>query len=126
MKRLIPSAVLAVIILLGCIWGHYVTDDVCNITDTELKECEQAYKNGSFDKAQELAKKLQKEWEDREEKLSLFVNHSFLDEISENLAQIPYFANPQSANLGLAKISYTKHLLKHIEEHQSLIPESFY
>lgn len=126
MKRLIPCAIIAVLIIVGCFVGHGTAKKECDATRNQLHDCEAAFENNDFEKAIKIAEKIKKNWESREEKLAIFVNHSFLDQISDNLAELPFYANEQNKSYGLSKISATKKLLKHIEEHQKLIPESFY
>lgn len=126
MKRLIPCFVIVVFVITGCIIGHRIAKNECQTTSKKLKECENAFIRGDYEDAKSIAIEIKKDWETSEEKLAVFVNHSFLDEISDNLAEIPYYTNEQNHSHGLSKISATEKLLKHIEEHQSLVPESFY
>ncbi|MBP3706413.1 MAG: DUF4363 family protein [Clostridia bacterium] len=126
MKRLIPSSIIAVLIIVGCIIGHYIAEKECAAARKQLKECKEAFINGDYTTATEIAIEMKNNWEESEEKLAIFVNHSFLDQISENLAELPYYLNEQNHSYGLSKISGTEKILKHIEEHQSLVPESFY
>lgn len=126
MKRLIPCAIIAVLIIVGCIIGYDTAKKECDATRKQLKECKTAFINNDFEKAINISKEIKKDWENREEKLAIFVNHTFLDQISDNLAELPFYANEQNKSYGLSKISGTEKLLKHIEEHQKLIPESFY
>ena len=126
MKRLIPCTIIAVLIVFGCIIGHKTAKSECDKTRKQLKDCEAAFINGDYNEAIKIANTIKKDWENREEKLAIFVNHTFLDQISDNLAELPFYANEQNKNYGLSKISGTEKLLKHIEEHQKLMPESFY
>lgn len=126
LKRLIPCVIIAVSIVLMCVLGHYVAKKECDKTKTQLKKCEDALKKEDYKSAEKIAYKIKSDWENREEILAIFVNHTFLDEISKDLSELPYYTNSQNRDYGYARIENIKKLLHHILEHQSIVRENFY
>lgn len=79
MKRLIAAAILTVTVIGIYLSGYFVINNVCDEANKILKECINAYNQG--ENAEIKAEKLEKYWSKKEKILSVFSNHSEIDEI---------------------------------------------
>ena len=79
MKRLIPATIIFIFIISLCFSSHVL---VYKITNKTLDDIDSFY-NKTIS-----AKQLQQSWQKNKEKLSLFVNHGFLDDISVYVGQL--------------------------------------
>ena len=104
MKRLIPATIILVFTISLCICSHILVDRAC---DNTLKDINDFY-NQTIN-----AQSLQNSWQKRKEKMALFVNHSFLDEISLYMGQLAVYNDFNS--------EYFEHTLKNIQTTLSMI-----
>ena len=113
MKRLIAAAIILVFIISVCAVSHIYVDRACQQT---LNDVERYYN-------QEIsADALQKSWSKQKEKMSVFVNHSFLDKISVYIGQL----DTQQSLADDAVYKNIKTLLSLINEEQRLELHRFY
>ncbi len=117
MKRLIPAVIIFVIVITVCVTAHICIDRAC---DQTLEDMEMFYSE------QLTAKELEKIWHDRKEKMSLFVNHSFLDELSLYIGQLTL--SSEEDNIPELDMTYRniKTTLSLIKSEQTLALHSFY
>ncbi len=117
MKRLIPAAVIFIFIIAVCVTAHIFTDCACDKTLSDIEKF--------YDK-KISADELEKAWKDRKEEMSLFVNHSFLDDISVYIGQLTLSNNDDSIpelDMIYKNIESTLNLIK---DEQTLALHSFY
>lgn len=79
MKRLISAIILLIFVLSAYLTGYFYINTTCEKANKMLTNCEKAY--NANENAEKYAKKLEKFWSDAEKPLSLFANHSEIDEI---------------------------------------------
>jgi len=79
LKRLIAAAILTVTVIGIYLGGYFVINDVCDNANIMLKNCINAYNKG--ENAEKKAEELEKYWSKKEKILSVFSNHSEIDEI---------------------------------------------
>lgn len=117
MKRLIPAALILVFIILLCVSANLLINDICDDTLEDINR---------FHNKTITAQFLQKIWKTNKEKLSLFVNHGFLDEISVYIGQLTVsdadIKSPEFETI----YKNIQTILLIIKEEQHLAPHSFY
>lgn len=79
MKRLIAAGILTVVVISVYLTGFFVIDNACDGAKTILNKCINAYKNE--ENADEIAENLKSYWGKKEKILSVFANHSEIDDI---------------------------------------------
>lgn len=79
MKRLIAAAVLTVIVIGVYLSGYFIVNNICDNAKNMLEECINAYDSNANAEAQ--AKELESFWNKKEKILSVFTNHSEIDDI---------------------------------------------
>lgn len=79
MKRLIAAAILTVFVITVYFSGFFLINNICDDANNILEECINAYNSG--ENAAEKAEKLEKFWSKKEKILSVFSNHSEIDDI---------------------------------------------
>ena len=109
MKRLIPAAIL--VLLVFAIWygGKLTINEQCTKTKVALNECMYELKSGNEKKAQQLAAKLEKDWDKSKMWLAVFVNHILLDDISAGISHLKSMASKDE--LAHFESEYTEILL---------------
>ncbi len=113
MKRLLPAFIILICTTTMCFYSHLVITRTCNKTLLDINK----FKSESIS-----AKKLQTHWEKRKEKLSFWVNHAFLDDISIYVGQLT-LDNNQNPNIACKNIET---ILSMIKKEQQLSAHSFY
>lgn len=126
MKRLIAAGILAVLLICGCIFGHFYVSSACDKTKTEIIVCKTAVSNGDYKKAKKQTEKLCENWEKRRNKLIVFVNRGLLDEISETLSGLACLANEDTKNEFEASSNQISFLLNLISNGQRFTANAFF
>lgn len=116
MKRL-PYAIIALILLFSMsIYSHVSVNEYCKETITDLKD---------FSDKKISANTLTQSWHERKEKMSAYVNHDFLDQISIYIGQISLGDNHEDENFMVA-YQNIETLITLIRDEQKLAAHSFY
>ena len=110
MKRLIPAGIIFILTITICILSNIYVTQLCNQTITQA----QKYYSNNIS-----ADSLKKFWKTQKEKLSFFVNHKFLDDVSINIDQL-------TAEKSNAIFNNIKSIMDLIKSEQHLTPNSFY
>lgn len=114
MKRLIAAAALILFIAISCTVGQ-ITIGGCGERMSKMLDQATAFaENQEFDKAKEQLEKAEAEYSRQELKLSFFVNHSLVEELGEQLAELPALANSEGAEELLSHIDGAKIKILHI------------
>lgn len=95
MKRLIPATITFLLIICIIVYSTTYIKRECKKTSEEIKACYTAFLNGNTENASILAKKLTDDWHERHIKLSMFVYHSFLDDLTLYIEEIPLYVELQ-------------------------------
>ncbi len=117
MKRLIPASIILVLIIVLCFCSHILVDNIC---DKALNDIDKYY-NKTIS-----AQDIQKSWQDKKEKLSLFVNHGFLDEISIYIGQLTVVDTDIKSPDFETIYKNIQTIMYMIKEEQRFAPHSFY
>lgn len=116
MKRIIPAVIILIFTISLCICSHTLVDRACDATQSDIND----YRNNSIS-----ADKLEQLWQKRKEKMSLFVNHGFLDDITIHIGQLTAYDNPNDERFDNT-LKSIQTLLTMIKEEQQLAAHSFY
>lgn len=117
MKRLIPAGIILIFLIAICVFSHTYTDKIC---EQAIKDVENYYnKNISADTLQDT-------WNEHKEKMSVFVNHEFLDEMSIYVGQLSAFENKQDSPETALIYKNIETFLSLIKEEQKFAIHSFY
>lgn len=117
MKRLIPAGIILIFIISVCIFSNIYVDRACEQTADDIN----AYYNQTIS-----ADTLQSSWNRQKEKMSLFVNHGFLDKISIYIGQLTLTENKDNPPESDAIYKNIQTVLSLIKEEQEFDLHSFY
>ncbi len=126
MKRLIPAAFIFIFVLTICICGNNYVDATYKKTMAEINSCYEIYQSGNKEQAEEFAENLSNNWHKTKVKLAAFVNHSFLDNISVYMSQLPVLIQQDSESLFLIAYKNIESSLEQMAEEQKFHLHSFY
>ncbi len=116
MKRLIYAAIIfATTIFLTC-YSHIDVNRHCKDTNNDIKQfCSKKISGDA----------LEKSWENRKKKMSAFVNHDFLDQLSIYIGQLTLGDNSEDENFSITQKNIET-LLAMIKDEQHLSIDSLY
>lgn len=114
MKRLVPAVIILVFVVIICIVANVYVKQKCDITLEYINK----YRAGEIDSQQ-----LESFWQEHKEKLSLFVNHDFLDKITVYIGQLTLKENEINFDVTYKSI---ESVLKLIKAEQEFALHSFY
>ena len=83
MKRLITAAILLFFVISAYLSGLFLIKNRCDKANRLLEDCVTAYDNAA--EPEKAAEKLRDFWSKAEKPLSVFVNHSRVDEIEKSI-----------------------------------------
>lgn len=126
MKRLVISLVLLASVLAVSYYGiSFVTSNYDKITK-ELSLGEESMQAGDYAVAKKHCEKAEQIYEDVEQYMAAFVNHSILDEIGTSIAAVAPLADKESVPEFYSQCEEAKIALKHLRnDHTFLIGNLF-
>ena len=89
MKRLIPAAVIMIIIAVTCALTTVSVKSTVEAAKKDIKDCINLYNAGEYGKAYEQAEKFKDGWKKTSVTLSAYSNHCPLDDIKDLAAILP-------------------------------------
>lgn len=116
MKRLLYAVIVLITLISLSFYSNLQVNQHCTDTIKDIK---------NFSTKKISAKELTKLWHERKEKMSLYVNHDALDQISLYIGQITLGDNHEDENFAFA-YQNIETLLALILEEQQLAAHSFY
>ena len=126
MKRLIPTAILLILLILICFFGNHRVIKMCEETNKDINKCYDAYQSENYYLASEIALDIHKRWQEKEKRLAFFVNHNMLDDISISVSRLAaYTPETIDVHFALECVDIKTVLLRMCDEQQLLI-ENFY
>ena len=72
MKRLIPTAILLILLVLICFLGNRRVIKMCGEINEKITECYEAYEIGEYSLAAKTASDIHKHWQEKEKRLAFF------------------------------------------------------
>ena len=115
MRRLIAAGILVLCVAVACVIGVRYTSSVCETLETRISDCIAAYEAGDADRAAKAAETLETYWIEVEERLSVFVNHSELDNIGISIAKLSPLAAAGDKAQFLAECKLAKTMVTHLK-----------
>lgn len=89
MKRLIPAAVILLIITVACALSTASVSNTVKSAKKEIEECRSLYNTGEYRKAYEQAENFRIKWKKTSSAMSAYSNHCPLDDIKVLAAILP-------------------------------------
>lgn len=117
MKRLIPAAIILILLISVCIGSHIYVDRACEKTLIDIN---------AFQDKKISASTLENFWKERKEQMGIFVNHSFLDKISLYIGQLTLSIEKDNSSEFDTVYKNIETLLELIKAEQKLALHSFY
>ncbi len=114
MKRLIPAAILLVLVITAYITSLLYITNNCDTTENLLETSVTAYKTQKT--ATEEAKKLEEYWSKKEPILSVFVNHDRIDDVETAISSLNVYAKMPDNDLFYEYADNVKILIHQIME----------
>ena len=125
MKRTIIAVSFIVLLFAFCLLETEKTDTMCDNMENRISVISNLYENGSQD-TMEKCEKLKKEWAKEKKTAVFFINHSFVDEITDKVYTLPAFVKTGSDDMFFSNIASIKKVLSQIKEDSRLTADSFY
>ncbi len=94
MKRLIAAVILLTLVISAYIYGYLYINNACNTAKKYLNDCVSVYTDNND--ATVKAEKLEKYWSKKENGLSIFANHSEIDEIELAINSLKIYSNTKN------------------------------
>lgn len=114
MKRLIPAAILLVLVITAYITSLLFITNSCDTTKDLLETTISAYRTDKT--ATEEAKKVEQYWSKKEPMLSVFVNHDRIDDIETAISSLNVYAKMPDNDLFYEYADNVKILIHQIME----------
>ena len=114
MKRLIAAAILFVFIISSYFTGFFYVKNTCKETGKLLEECVAEYDNTNNSK--DKAKELKNYWSKAEKPLSVFVNHTRIDEIEKSIDTLLVYSDTDEKEIFKEYSGEVKTLLHQLME----------
>ena len=125
MKRIIAAAVLVVLVALLAVTESMYIKNFCKHKKQEIQDVENLYTE-DISECTDSAKRFKEEWDCLQSKMTLFVNHSLIDQISEDATRIPVYAENRDKSEFYAACADIERALKQISDDQRIGIDSFY
>lgn len=126
MKRLVPAAVIFVMIIIACVISNI---SVCKSVDkarAEIANCQRLYADNEFEKAYNIALSFKKKWKKRTHLVSVYSNHCPLDDISVLSAILPEAIKYQNDFEVTSAINQIRVALDTVLDEQTFTIDSLY
>lgn len=114
MKRLIAAVILSLFLFTSYFSGYFYIKNTCKKTNELLNDCVAAYEQNS--NAAKKIKYMKNFWSDREKKLSLFTNHSNVDDIELSINTLLIYSTSSQKELFYEHSDKIKTLLHQVME----------
>ena len=126
MKRLIPTSIILVILVIVCTIGNMYVIKQSTDFSKKVDNCYDAYQSGDYDTSKEIASKLYSEWDKIQKRLAVFVNHAMLDDISQSTARLASYKLDDPDTHFASECIDIQSVLHRMCDEQRIIPENFY
>lgn len=126
MKRLIPAAVILLVIIVICVIGNITVRESIKTAKSEINMCQTLYNNGNFDEAYSDAVDFKRKWDKAVNSTSVYANHCPLDEVSALAAVLPEAVKQRNTFYVNSTAEQIFSLLDAILNEQSLTLQSLY
>lgn len=114
MKRLIAATILFIFVVVSYLTGYAFINSTYKTANNLLEECISVYETDN--NAYNAAKNLKNFWEEKEGLLSVFANHSSIDEIELAISSMLVYSNTKDNEIFYEYSSTVKTLLHQLLE----------
>ncbi len=114
MKRLIAAAILLIFVIASYLTGYAFINNTYKTANRLLEECINVYK--SDNNAYNATKSLKNYWDEKEGLLSVFANHSNIDEIELAISSMLVYSDTKDNEIFYEHSSTVKTLLHQLLE----------
>ena len=121
MKRLIVGLLILLLIIALGVTGLFCTNKFVDGLTLSLNSARESALKDNFTQSEKLSNEIKENFKEKEKLLSLFLNHSLIEEIDENLSLLPVFAKSAAKNDFLAYIEKVETKLLELIETQKHI-----
>lgn len=115
MKRLIAVGIILLFLIGICVAHHYIVNGSVNIIENYADEYHTSYIGQEFNKLGKISEALENEWEQRRPFLSLFVNHTILEEIDVSIESLIAYTDTKNYELCFSECKILQKRLEKIK-----------
>lgn len=126
MKRIVAAVALLAFIFVVLIIGNFVINRECDYLKVDIDELKKQIMTENTEKAKEKISDINSLWEKRKTVMSIFSNHSPLDNITIALSELTVAIEANDKNYSLVKCGEISALVGRIKEEQRIHAESFF
>ncbi len=123
MTRIITAAVLIVIVITGCTAGEIVVHSCSSNISGEIDKAKRLAEANNFAGAKNAAKAAEAAFTYCEGALAVFINHSLVEDLGEQIARLEMLATEETKAEFLSELSSARVMLVHIvrDNHPTLL-----
>ena len=114
MKRLIAAGALLLFVAVSCVAGQIIVTHYGDDMTDSLNSAREAILSQNYDEAAKSAKAAEDEYTKKEWVLSCFIDHNLVEELGEQLAELPSLAAEGSKEEFLSHLDAAKIKIVHI------------
>ncbi|MBE6733364.1 MAG: DUF4363 family protein [Ruminococcaceae bacterium] len=126
MKRIIAAIILCIFVVSVLIVGNIVINNQCDGLKKDINELKSDIFSDKTEEANQKIKNINDLWESRKTVMSIFSNHSPLDNITIALSELTLAIEVNDKNISLVKCGEISALISRITEEQRIHAESFF
>lgn len=124
MKRLWAACLLTLGLLLSCWWGNQTAQQGASQMERALSSIEQAIETGDLSAATIQSEALTHQWATWHRVLCLFLSHTTLEQIDQNLAALPRYLQQEEAGLARATCAQLRDQSENLRDSESILLEN--
>lgn len=124
MKRLWAAWILTFVLLGACWWGMQTAHLGASEMEEALTSIEQSIEAGDITQACEQSQALNKQWDSLHRVLCLFLSHTTLEQIDQNLAALPQYLQQEESGLALAACARLLDQTDNLRDSEALLLEN--
>ncbi len=114
MSRIVTACVLVLIVVAGCVTGELVVHNCNDRISQAIDEAYQLAEQGNFDSAKTAAESAESEFIRCEGALAIFINHTLVEDLGEQIAKLPTLATEETVDEFLSESASASVMLTHI------------
>lgn len=114
MRNLFAALIIFIAMFLSLVFSINYLSKTCVKLDTLNTQIEKSIESNSWDEAYNKSLELLNNWDNCTRKISIFVNHSEIDNVNNEIWKLTQYAKCHSEDEALASNHVIKFLLKHI------------
>ncbi len=123
MSRIIIAAVLVAAVAVACIASELTVHSCSNRISDAMDNAAELAEQGNLTAAQAAATKAESVFKGCEGALAVFINHSLVEQLGEQIARLPTLASAETQAEFLSELSSARVMLAHIvrDNHPTLL-----